>query len=89
MTWEISYTPTFRRNFRKLPRHIQMGFLSSFELFEEDVFHPSLSTHELRWTMSWLYASSIDGEYRFITRLDQNKKTILLFNIWDHSIYRP
>ncbi len=32
MTWDISYTPTFRRNFRKLPRLIQAGFLENIVL---------------------------------------------------------
>ena len=52
MIWDISFTPTFRRNFSKLLRHIQTGFLENFELFQSDIYDPSLATHKLRGSMS-------------------------------------
>lgn len=81
MPWDIQYTNTFQKNFRKLPREIQEAFFDAFELFQEDIYDPILKTHKLRGSMSGLLASSIDTEYRFITRIHEKEKRILLFNI--------
>jgi mRNA-degrading endonuclease YafQ of YafQ-DinJ toxin-antitoxin module len=89
MTWDIAYTSTFQKNFKRLPRRVQGGFFEMFDLFQADMYSPVLATHSLRGSMSGLLSSSIDTQYRFVTRVDTKNNKILLYNIGDHSIYQP
>lgn len=86
MNWTIITTNRFEKNYSKLPSEIKENFKEKFKTFLKDPKDKSLKTHKLKWKLSEYYSHSIDYQYRFITKIES--KTVILVNIWDHSIYK-
>ncbi len=88
MIWTIKRTNQFKKNYKILPKYLKDKFKYNFEKFLENQYDVSLKTHKLKWKFSDCFSSSINDDYRFITKIYQNNNIIVLVNIWNHSIYR-
>lgn len=88
MTWTIKRTNQFKKNYQALPNYLKEKFKTNFEKFIIDQYDLSLKTHKLKWKLSGYLSSSINDDYRFISKIDTQKTEIVLVNIWNHSIYR-
>ena len=54
----------------------------------DNPYDPSLKTHKLKWKLSEYYSSSINDNYRFITKIIIEENEIRLIDIWTHEIYK-
>ena len=84
---QILYTPTFKKDFRKLPKNIQTEAIIKEKSFRNDVFDPKLKTHKLKGRFKNYYSFSITYAYRIVFRFIQKDK-VLFIDCGDHSIYR-
>jgi mRNA-degrading endonuclease RelE of RelBE toxin-antitoxin system len=60
----INYTSRFRREYKKLPEHIKVLLKSQEQLFRQNIYHESLSTHKLKGRLNGFLAFSIDKKFR-------------------------
>ena len=88
MTWIIKRTNQFKKNYKSLPEHIQEKFKINFLKFLDNPYNPSLKTHKLKWKLSEYTSSSINDNYRFITKIIIEDNEIRLIDIWTHEIYK-
>lgn len=88
MDWTLIKTNRFQKRFKMLPLYVQEKFKQQVKKFLEDPFEQSLRTHKLKWKFEWLYSSSINDEYRFVTIIDLPRHEITFVNIWTHEIYK-
>ena len=84
---EVSYSPEFKRAYKKLPKSVQVLITKKGKIFTSDPFHPALRTHKLKGTLKGLWAFSIDHRNRVIFEFTK-QNTVLLHSVGDHSIYR-
>ncbi|MSR87453.1 type II toxin-antitoxin system mRNA interferase toxin, RelE/StbE family [Candidatus Peribacteria bacterium] len=81
----IFYDTGFEREFRKLPREIQMRAAKTENLFRGNPFHPSLRLHKLEGPLKQYWSISINRSYRIICKIDG--KEAMFISIGTHSIY--
>jgi mRNA-degrading endonuclease RelE of RelBE toxin-antitoxin system len=75
----------FRRDFRKLPQHIQQKVLKALLLFEENPRHPSLQTHIIRGAGNpKVFEGYVDRNYRFTFHYEDD--TVVFRRVGPHSI---
>jgi len=84
---QISYSPRFRKKFKKLPIEIQLLANSKQELFVVDPFHSSLNTHKLTGELEGLWAFSINHRYRIIFEFVDNSE-VRFYTVGGHEIYK-
>ncbi|MDD3263024.1 MAG: type II toxin-antitoxin system mRNA interferase toxin, RelE/StbE family [Candidatus Absconditabacteria bacterium] len=86
MTWIIKRTNQFKKNYQKLPQHIQDKFKINFQKFLINPYDHQLKTHKLKGLLGGFTSSRINDDYRFITQIEE--KEITLINIGNHGIYK-
>jgi len=84
---EIYYSSEFKKQFKKLPRHIQTIAIIKEPIFQVNPFNPSLRTHKLSGRLHGLWSFSLDYKHRVIFRFLPDR-TVLFVSVGDHSIYR-
>jgi addiction module RelE/StbE family toxin len=84
---EIQYTPTFEKEFNKLPKEIQNQAVVRENIFRSDAFDPKLKTHKLKGKFKNYYSFSISHSYRIVFRFLSNGR-ILFVDCGDHSVYK-
>lgn len=85
--YKIVFTPTFAKNYKKLPLVIRQKAEKREEIFREDPFAVSLKTHKLTGNLEPYWSFSIDYQYRIVFRFTQ-KGEILFADVGTHSVYR-
>ncbi len=85
--FKIVYTPTFAKNFRKLPLSIKKKAELKLPFFKTDPFHLKLKTHKLAGKLNNYWSFSIDLHYRIVFRFVE-KIGILFVDVGTHSAYR-
>lgn len=84
-------SPTFWRNFKKLPRKQWTSVRRAWDIFKTDPFDPRLGTHKINSLSAifgcTVYAVVVEGALRITFYLQGN--TVVTTNIGTHSIYRP
>ncbi|EKD24660.1 MAG: hypothetical protein ACD_80C00174G0010 [uncultured bacterium (gcode 4)] len=88
MTWTIQRSNQFKKNYQKLPEYLKEKFKKNFLKVLENRYDQQLKTHKLQWELEGYLSSSINDDYRFISKIDQTNKIISLINIGNHSIYK-
>lgn len=84
---KITETVQFRKSYESLDKSIQKKTKKQFQLFLQNLFHPSLNTEKLQPKNKNIWSFRIDRNFRVIfTFLDQ--ETILLLDIGPHDIYK-
>ena len=83
---KILYKPTFIRQYKKLPKNLQIEIKEKIELFKKNPKHPFLKTHKLKGKLKNFFSFSVNYEYRIV--FQYNKKNTVLFAVGDHSVYQ-
>lgn len=84
---QIIYSPSFAKQYKKLPEAIQSMAEKKEKVFRLDPFDPRLRTHKLTGKLKDFWAFSIDQKYRIIFEFD--KKSVAYFHsVGDHDIYK-
>ena len=84
---DISYSPSFVKQYKKLPPLLQEEVLEKVELFKDTKNHSLLKVHLLHGKLSGYYSFSVNYVYRVLFEKVKNKEVSLL-KIGDHSIYQ-
>lgn len=83
----IIETARFRASFEKLQKPTKQKVKKQFQLFFENIFHPSLHTEKLEPRHKNIWSFRVDKNYRVIFTLS-SQETILLIDIGPHNMYR-
>ena len=81
------YTPSFLKQYKKLPKTLKEEVREKIELFKQDPKHPFLKMHKLKGKLKNYYSFSVNYKYRIIFEYD-TKTDIALLGVDDHDIYR-
>lgn len=76
----IYYSPEFKRQFRKLPKHLQTIAIEREAVFRKDPFSPTLKTHKLTGRLQGIWSFSLDYKNRVLFRF-LDGKTILFESV--------
>ncbi len=89
-TYRYVASPTFWRNFKKLPRKQWTSVRACWDIFKLDPFDARLGTHKINSLSAifgrTVYAVVVEGDLRITFYIDGN--TIVTTNIGTHAIYR-
>lgn len=85
--YRIEYTPTFAKNYKKLPTDTQKKAEKRELLFRQNPFSPSLKTHKLSGKLDTYWSFSLDYQHRIVFRFTE-EGTILFVDVGTHSVYR-
>ena len=81
----FSRTERFRKEFRKLPRAMQLRALEAIETFEEDRSHPSLHARKMEGTAG-IWEMRVSAGYRITFQFQG--EDVVLRRIGTHDILR-
>ncbi|MEK7536823.1 MAG: type II toxin-antitoxin system mRNA interferase toxin, RelE/StbE family [Patescibacteria group bacterium] len=83
---KIIYSPTFGRNYKKLPKKIKVLAEKKEKIFRENPFEKSLETHKLHGKLRDFWSFSIDKKYRIIFEFADDD-TVHFHTVGKHDIY--
>jgi addiction module RelE/StbE family toxin len=84
---KITYSPVFKRKYKKLFRNNpfrQVAFQQKISFFLQDQFHPQLHTHKLSGNLKEFYSFSIEYDLRVIFYF-VSEKEVVFDNIGSHD----
>ena len=84
---DVSLTPQFRRQFKKLSSKLQEEALEKIEMFQEVNQYSPLHVHKLKGRMEGRWSFSVNYRYRIVFRWEKQNESAILLTIGDHSIY--
>lgn len=80
----FSYSPIFKRQFRKLPRGLQRKVMERLALFRSDERHPLLNNHPLKAEWNGCRGINITGDYRLVFKKESDA-LVRLEQVGTHS----
>ncbi len=83
----IYYTPTFQKNFHRLPKPIKEKAYQKEPIFIVNPFDPRLKTHKLTGQLNQYWSFSIDYHWRIVFRFIK-PKVALFVDVGTHEIYK-
>ncbi len=83
---EIVYTPTFVRQYGKLPTSLREEARSKIALFQKDPQTPALRVHKLKGKLQGYHSFRVNYRYRIIFEYDSSD-TVAFLQIGDHAVY--
>ena len=86
MKMRILVTPKFKKQLKKLPKHIQNLAIEKGGIFRNDPYDRRLKTHKLHGKFENLWSFSVDYDCRIIFKFINNQ-TVYFFSIGNHNIY--
>ncbi len=84
---EVSFTPQFRRQFKKLPHALQEEVLEKIALFKEIQQHPQLHVHTLQGKLAGRWSFSVNYRFRIVFTWEVPDVSAIFLTVGDHSIY--
>lgn len=84
---DVSFTPQFRRLFKKLAPALQEEALEKIALFKESPSHESLHVHKLHGKLSKHFSFSVNYRFRIIFTWEIPNKSAICIAIGDHALY--
>ena len=82
----INYSNHFAKQYKKLPRNVQIVAWKKERVFKENPHHTSLKTHKLSGKLAQCYSFSVNYKYRIIFVFEDDGSATFI-NIGSHSIY--
>lgn len=83
----ISYTPSFIKQYKKLPIDLQEEVKEKISLFKENPEHTFLKMHKLNGKLKDRFSFSVNYAYRIVFQYLSDKEAVLLC-IGDHDVYK-
>jgi addiction module RelE/StbE family toxin len=80
----ISYTLTFKRQYKKLPKKFQEQFAERLELFLTDRTDLRLRVHPLKGNFKGYWSMNVNGDIRALYR-DEGDELVIFALIGTHS----
>lgn len=80
----IITSPTFAKQFKKLPAKVKQQFKVKLELWLEDSAHPTLRVHSLKGNLQGYWSMNITGDYRVLYYFISDEEVVLAL-IGTHS----
>ena len=84
---KIIYTSKFAREYKKLPKEIQLLAEEKERIFRKNPFNPALDTHKLHGRFKDFWSFSVDFKYRIVFEFGENE-IIYFYLTGDHSVYK-
>jgi addiction module RelE/StbE family toxin len=81
---KLRYLATFKRQYKKLPKPIQLQFDVRLALFLDDATDPRLRVHPLKGKFSGYWSMNVNGDFRALYRHDGDEIVIFAL-IGTHS----
>lgn len=82
----VSFTPQFRRMFKKLEPALQEEVLERIALFGSDPEQTSLKVHKLKGRLKGRYSFSVNYKIRIVFQYHSKSEAILLA-VGSHDVY--
>ncbi len=86
MEIDISYAPSFVRQWKSLPEALQDEAIEKIELFKHRENHKSLKVHKLNGRLQEFYGFSVNYKFRIMFEYGEGN-TAFLLKIGPHEIY--
>ena len=86
MKMRILVTPKFKKQLKKLPKHIQNLVVKKETIFRNDSFDPNLRSHKLHGKFEGFWAFSVNYNYRVVFEFIE-KDVVYFYEIGNHNIY--
>ena len=83
---KIIYSPTFEKNYKKLPKEIKIIAEKKEKTFRENPFDKSLETHKLHGRLKNFWSFSINRKHRIIFEFT-DEETVHFHTVGLHDIY--
>lgn len=84
---DISFKPSFVREFGKLPEDLQDEAMERIELFKDTKNHQKLKVHKLKGRLSSYYSFSVTYSHRIVFSF-ASKTEVVFLAIGDHDVYK-
>lgn len=85
---QISYTPSFVRQYKKLPLALREEAKEKIEIFRRNPDQPMLKTHKLKGRLRGNYSFSVNYSHRIVFMFDRTKTQAILLTIGDLNVYK-
>jgi addiction module RelE/StbE family toxin len=85
---QVSFTPQFRRQFKKLSQALQEEAFEKMERFEDLDQHEALRVHKLKGRMEGRWSFSVNYRYRIVFMWEIKNESAVLLAIGDHAVYQ-
>lgn len=83
---EVTYSPRFLRQLKKLNKPLQDEVVEKIELFKDVTNHKQLKVHSLHGKFQTYHSFSVNYAYRIIFDY-VSKNEVVLLKVGDHDIY--
>ncbi|HMS31711.1 MAG TPA: type II toxin-antitoxin system RelE/ParE family toxin [Candidatus Saccharibacteria bacterium] len=81
---DISYKPSFKKQFKRLDSKTRDKFKQRLELFMEDPRQPALRLHPLKGTLAGMWSINVTGDIRAVFKYD-GQSIVIFYMIGTHS----
>lgn len=85
--FEIVYTPSFIRSFKKLPPQLQDEVEATIQKLSDSKNHQALRVHKLSGKLKNFYSCSVNYHDRLVFEFD-NPQLIVLLIVGNHDVYK-
>jgi len=83
---DVSYAPTFVRQFKGLEKNLQEEVIEKIELFCNRKNHRSLKVHKLTGRLAGRFSFSVNYKFRIVF-LYLSSRSVVLLAVGDHDVY--
>ena len=84
---DISLSPQFRKQFRKLEKLLQEEILEKIELFKDNKSNKQLKVHKLKGRLKGRYSFSVNYQFRIVF-MYISKQEVVLLAVGYHEVYK-
>ena len=84
---QISYKPSFLRDFKRLPKDLQEEAKERIDLFRDTKNHKKLKVHKLKGKLKEYYSFSVNYSHRIVITYETKQK-IIFMAIGDPDVYK-
>lgn len=84
---EVSFKPSFVRQFKRLDPALQQEVVEKIEQFKDRRNHKSLRVHKLKGRLAGRYSFSVNYKDRIVFHYETKDRAVLLA-VGDHDVYK-